>query len=104
MASGYLGEFDVELSGSPFENYGPNEWAMYFITNYGGFDGSHHKNWVLDHIARILLGTPVYVREARWESGSREYRVSLGEPSARYHQWVASIISDGFEYDVGIPP
>ncbi len=28
--------------------------ALDLITRYGGFDGSHHKQWVLDQVVRIL--------------------------------------------------
>ena len=32
------------------------EQAMEFINEYGHIDGAHHKQWVLDQIARVLLG------------------------------------------------
>jgi len=28
--------------------------ALDFILNYGGIDGGHHKQWVLDQLVRIL--------------------------------------------------
>ena len=30
--------------------------ALDLIEQYGGIDGAHHKDWVLDQVARILLG------------------------------------------------
>lgn len=30
--------------------------AMKIIEQYGWIDGDHHKKWVLDQVARILLG------------------------------------------------
>jgi len=30
--------------------------ALNMIGQYGGFDGSHHKDWVLDQTARLLIG------------------------------------------------
>ena len=30
--------------------------ALELIGQYGGVDGSHHKDWVLDQVARILAG------------------------------------------------
>ena len=32
------------------------EAAMEFISRYGYIDGGHHKQWVLDQVARVLLG------------------------------------------------
>lgn len=29
--------------------------VMSLIEQYGGIDGSHHKQWVIDQIARILV-------------------------------------------------
>jgi hypothetical protein len=40
----YLGEFPHELSPPPT----PAEWAIIYISRYGGIDGEHHKEWVLD--------------------------------------------------------
>jgi hypothetical protein len=30
--------------------------ALELLGRYGGIDGDHHKAWVLDQIARILIG------------------------------------------------
>ena len=30
--------------------------AVELIFDYGGIDGGHHKMWVLDQVARTLLG------------------------------------------------
>ncbi|RYD62175.1 MAG: hypothetical protein EOP83_15270 [Verrucomicrobiaceae bacterium] len=82
---------------------------MYFIEQYGGFDGAHHKDWVLDQVARILKGTPVIVQQARWENGQKEWRVETGEPSQRYLDWVVEMKAgeegpDTYEYSEGIAP
>jgi hypothetical protein len=45
---GYLGEFSVDLKRSPFAEWTPSDWALYFIDRYSGIDGDHHKTWVLD--------------------------------------------------------
>ena len=103
----YLGEFKVEIEESPFAEYKPEDWAMYFISIYSQIDGAHHKQWVLDQVARILKETPVIVTEARWEDGEPEYRVSLGEPSPQYLEWVKFMKGhEGLEYDYdeGIAP
>lgn len=84
----YLGETPVtDLTGTPYEGYGPTEWAIEYM-GYGQFDGSHHKQWALDQIARILLGTKVLVTLAKWDDGTQEYRHTLDEPSPAYNKWV----------------
>lgn len=87
----YLGEFDVDINETEFKDYTPADWAIYYITAYGSIDGEHHKTWVMDQVVRILKGTPVIVKEARWGEGYitefTEYRVDLGEPSQEYHDW-----------------
>jgi hypothetical protein len=32
------------------------ESALNLIEHYGGFEGSHHKAWVIDQVARALTG------------------------------------------------
>jgi hypothetical protein len=100
---GYLGEFSVDLKRSPFAEWTPSDWALYFIDRYGGIDGDHHKTWVLDQVARILNGAPVLVVEARWTNGETEYRVSLGD-SSKYRAWVAGRKADGDDWDEGTAP
>lgn len=79
------------------------ELAMEYISMYGYIDGDHHKQWALDQVARILLGTPVVVTEARWSSGHKELRYRTGEPSPEYLEWLGD---DDPEDDdvVGIAP
>ena len=45
------------------------ESAMRFIEQYGGIDGEHHKTWVIDQVARALLGDGYEDWVAEWESG-----------------------------------
>ena len=52
--------------------------AVEIIGAFGGHDGGHHKQWVLDQVLRALL-TP-----------------------EQYETWVNRI--DGREWDQGIPP
>jgi hypothetical protein len=84
----YLGEFPVNLADTEFRDYKRSDWAMYYIGSYGQIDGSHHKQWVLDQVARILSGVKVNVVEARWDDGNAEYRVTLCKPTKRYNAWV----------------
>lgn len=50
------------------------------IADYGGVDGAHHKQWVLDQCLRILL--------------SHE----------GYKSWKYECLHKGFEWDEGIAP
>lgn len=103
---GYLGEFPVTVKKSK------QEWAMAYITMYSGFDGSMHKDWVLDQVARILKGTPVNTVEARWDNGKTELRHSTGTPSKKYLEWVKYMKGAWdeenecfeYEYNEGSPP
>lgn len=106
----YLGEILLEPSGTlEFSKYGPSDWALYFIERYGQIDGEHHKLWVLDQVARILNGTPIIIKLASWSNGTSEYRISTGEPSPQYFEWVSQMRAgeDGpntYGYDIGIAP
>ena len=103
--SKYLGETLVtDLSNTDFENYKPTDWISYYIDCYGGIDGTHHKSWLLDQIARISNDTVVIVKLAKWDDGQEEYRVNLDEPSQKYKDWVQAWEDDGCDYDEGIAP
>lgn len=93
----YLGEFDVDISTSIYKDYTPADWALYFIGAYSGIDGAHHKDWVLDQVARILNGTKVIVKEARWgqlSNNRTEFRVRLDTQSEEYNAWVVDMKND----------
>ena len=104
----YLGEFSVELKDTPFNDFQGADWALHFIECYGGIDGAHHKQWLLDQIARILNDAPIRVVQARWGDGTVEYRVTVGGGLA-YTEWVRAQ-KDGedgpetYSWDEGIPP
>jgi hypothetical protein len=114
MANGYLGELDVDLADTPYKGFTPADWAMCFVGSYGGIDGDRHKAWVLDQVARVLKGTPVIVKEARWDRGGGDteqaYRFWTGDPSEAYRAWVQGMLGelvDGeyeCDYDEGIAP
>lgn len=61
--------------------------ALEFIREWGGEDGAHHKQWVLDQLVRILTESP-----------------------DEYEQWVKRYEHDGdhaliiYEWDEGIAP
>ena len=104
----YMGEFPVDIAASPFAKYTPSDWALYFIGRLGDIDGAHHKMWVLDQVARILNGCEIRIVEARWSSGTTEYRVTTAE-CAQYNAWVAKMQAgeDGpttYVWDTGVAP
>lgn len=106
----YLGETIInDLVGTPFEDFTTNDWVLYYM-GYGQIDGAHHKQWTLDQIARIVNGTKIIVKLARWDDGSEEYRVTLDKPSRKYLKWVKEMRGEYDEeeyeygYDEGIAP
>lgn len=103
---GYLGdELLPSLDGTPFADFTPAEWAMFYIQEWGGIDGEHHKTWVLDQVTRILKGIPVEVRLARWASGMSEYRCTTVEPpSTKYAAWREWMEIEGNIWDEGVAP
>jgi hypothetical protein len=109
---GHLGVVDVTNDPvlNPFFEAPPDVMALIFIGKYGGIDGQHHKDWVLDQAARILNDTPVIVSLASWDNGHTELRFVTGEASQKYHDWVREMVTDEdgtvYEdmYDVGIAP
>lgn len=106
---GYLGQFDVDISTTPYKDFTAQDWALEYIGRYGGIDGAHHKDWVLDQVARILKGTPIIIQLAKWENGQTEYRFRTDEPTQEYHDWVVQLCDgeDGpntYSYDEGIAP
>ena len=66
---------------------------------------------MLDQIARILKGTPVNIKLAKWGSGETEYRFSTGDSSKEYLEFVKKYKGDideencfEYDYDEGIAP
>ncbi len=103
----YLGEFPITPECKTYKDI-PDNWALRWIEQYGGIDGAHHKQWVLDQVARILLGAPVTAVEARWEDHPPELRATVGT-CPEYEAWVISMREgeDGpetYDYDEGIAP
>jgi hypothetical protein len=109
MTTEYLGETELDWKTHPeFKDFTPADWALLFIERYGGYDGSHHKDWVLDQIARILKGSEIKVTEANWSNGESEFRYDVGE-SEEYKNWVIEMTTDEdgeiiYDYETGIAP
>jgi hypothetical protein len=101
----YLGETEVPIEKTPYKGFTAKEWALLYVYSYGQIDGEHHKQWVIDQMVRILKGTPVIVKLAKWGNGCEEYRFTTGEPSKEYRQWVENYKNKGeYSYDEGIAP
>jgi len=49
----YLGETKQDISKTKYAMYNKSDWTMIWIEMYSGIDGSHHKDWLIDQIARI---------------------------------------------------
>lgn len=110
---GYLGCNVVDVKDTPYKEYTSIDWAMYFVTVCCGFDGAHHKDWVLDQVVRCLKGTDIVVSVAKWDNGQEEYRIQTAdEPSKQYNDWVTSMLGDydeetdeyEYTYENGCPP
>ena len=105
----YLGETIIDMSETPYVNYTKNDWIMLWIEMYSGIDGSHHKDWLIDQIARINKGTQVIIKLAEWKGGYKERRFELDEPPKEYWDWVKEM-KDGedgpetYGYEFGIAP
>jgi len=105
---GYLGEFPLKQKNTPFAKFKSADWALYFIESYGGIDGAHHKQWLIDQVARILNGAAIEIVEARWDGGTSEYRIRV-VASDKYAAWVKWMKAgeDGpetYTWDEGIAP
>ncbi len=100
----YLGEEVLtDLTGTEFEGLGQVEWIAIFVDSYGMVDGEHHKQWLIDAVARIAHGAPVVVKRASWGTGHSELRVSIGT-SERYERWIEGRREAGYDWDPGIAP
>ena len=99
---GYLGEENVsDLKGTPFQGWSEKEWALHYICQYGEIDGSHHKDWVMDQVCRILLGTQVNVTLAKWSNGKEEYRFKTEKPPSQEY---LEFVDNCEEWEEGMAP
>ena len=64
------------------------------IHQYGGEDGAHHKQWVLDQVLRAILGDKyeAWIHEFEFEPSDTEHDDERGEDGRLY------------EWDTGITP
>ena len=82
--------------------------ALSIINDCGGIDGGHHKQWVLDQVARALTGCPMVTEQAIAYTGQPYEYEAQGE-SEEYKEWVRKH-KDGVagpeteDWDTGIAP
>lgn len=91
-----------------FKSEDPKERALEIATMYGGFDGSHHKDWVIDQMIRALTGCPIVAEVAKDYRG-QEYQYEAQGESEAYKAFVAYAKAGGdgpetYEWKVGTPP
>ena len=105
----YLGETILDIHKTKYVMYTQQDWVMMWIERYSGIDGTHHKDWLIDQIARILKGTKIIIKLAKWSNGHEEERFTLDKPTQEYQKWVEEMCDgeDGantYSYDAGIAP
>lgn len=99
----YLGETILEQGMTKFANHTTNDWIRYWIDGYGSTDGAHHKQWLIDQIAKLTFGTPVIIKLAKWDNGQEEYRITLGKTNDEYNKWFKEF-EEQYGYEHGTPP
>ena len=55
-----------------------NERAAAIALRYGGIDGSHHKQWVIDQMLRMIAGAGYAAVIAAYNSDPEEYQWDEG--------------------------
>jgi hypothetical protein len=82
--------------------------ALDYAVRYGGIDGAHHKNWVIDQMVRALTGCPL-VTTSSTDYAGKPYTYESQAESKEYQELVrqARAGEDGpetYEWDEGTPP
>ena len=83
------------------------ERALEYAVKYGGIDGAHHKDWVIDQMVRALTNCPV-LKETYKDATGKEYEYEVQEESEEYKQLIYdACYEDGeqiYGWEEGIPP
>lgn len=85
------------------------EEALSVALQYGGIDGAHHKDWVIDQMVRALTGCPM-VEKTEEDCRGNDYTFLARVESEDYKAFVrAACNPDGTEEDEytwseGVPP
>lgn len=82
--------------------------ALEFADLYGGFDGAHHKTWVIDQMVRALTGCPME-KFTGTDSRGQSYVFEGQSTNEEYAAFVRDHCDgeDGpqtYSWEVGIPP
>lgn len=84
------------------------EKALALAVAYGGNDGAHHKDWVIDQMVRALTGCPVQTITHKAPGGDAYDYQAQGE-SEDYKALVADACNgedgpDTYSWEIGIAP
>ena len=93
---------DVDIKNTQIEK------ALDFGIQYGGIDGAHHKDWVIDQMIRALMNCPM-IENTHPDSTGKEYTYEYQGESEEYKKLVKESCDgeDGpntYEWDCGIAP
>ncbi len=82
--------------------------ALDIICTYGGIDGAHHKDWIIDQVTRALTGCPEVINRVSNSEGESYTFELLGENN-EYSEFVRDYCNgeDGprtYAWEVGIAP
>lgn len=82
--------------------------ALDFAIKYGGIDGDHHKNWVIDQMVRALTDCPMKTKTAI-DCNRKKYQYKTQGESQEYIDLIkdAKDGEDGpgtYDWDIGSPP
>lgn len=82
--------------------------ALEYAARYAGYDGAHHKDWVIDQMVRALTGCPM-IQETAKDVNDDTYTYLAQGKSQEYKELIAAIKfgadgADTFDWNEGIPP
>lgn len=82
--------------------------ALEIAHRYGGIDGGHHKEWVVDQMVRALTGCPIVTATSSDANGENYEYETQGE-SEEYHTFLRDFAEgeDGphtYSWGIGIAP
>jgi hypothetical protein len=107
VAEGFARLAGVESAGASADEAAPGpsaltarvEEALEVAQTYGGTDGEHHKNWVIDQMVRALTGCPA-VEKTGTDARGHEYTYEARGES----DWYLRVVHEVGEWDEGIAP
>lgn len=76
---GYLGEFEVNANYTKYSGYTKIDYALEWMEDVEKDMGANVIFKAMKGAEKILRGSKVIVKEARWKNGYKEYRLYIGE-------------------------